>query len=430
MCQYFSLMFRNIVHNITICSYYVSFLLLLLVPLYRQQGVNAHRRNEGQCVLSSKVPSLNTFNYFNYQWNNLFSKLRNERGKERERSRERETEKRHAGTFPISGSWAAALLSPIVAIMTGDATAATTCSRATTTTSTKATTTTTNTTTTKTTTITTTTTGHKLTAVCWCLRLPSLPMFYAFAYKYTPTHTHTQIHSHVHFSILFSPVVGDKLGNELQFFNLFAATGRKQFCGRPLPGPAELLSLCLFPSLCPTRLLLNSELKADANPLPSQSASFSQCHRAVKSSQRSLSENFLITTSRSLRALLHSHPPIPLPPSFFHDLFMEKIVCEKYGNYAQLAASQIRIPKTLQCHFWTPRINCITNYASKAKKLNTLLWLEKEGRGGQYIGQYFVNNFLCTQPSFALFQNWFNLTYKLAKFSFDNTTLNLRWVLM
>lgn len=109
-------------------------------------------------------------------------------------------EKRHAGTFPISGSWAAALLSPIVAIMTGDATAApTTCSRATTSTSTKATTTTTTATTTNTTTTrTTTTTGHKLTAVCWCLRLPSLPMFYASAYKYTPTHTHRHLQTHTH----------------------------------------------------------------------------------------------------------------------------------------------------------------------------------------------------------------------------------------
>lgn len=135
--------------------------------------------------------------------------------KEEVQEREREGEKgekRHAGTFPISGSWAAALLSPIVAIMTGDATAAaTTCSRATTSTSTKATTTTTAATTNTTTTRTTTTTGHKLTAVCWCLRLPSLPMFYASAYKYTPIHTqtltdtHSQIHRHVHFSIFFSP---------------------------------------------------------------------------------------------------------------------------------------------------------------------------------------------------------------------------------
>lgn len=198
------------------------------------------------------------------------------------------------------------------------------------------------------------------------------------------THRHQQTHTHEYtdtciFLYFFPLVAGDKLGNELQFFNLFAATGRKQFCGRPLPGPAELLSP--FPTHYPRDCY--SELKANPNPnpLPSQSVSFSQCHRAVKSSQRSLSENFLITTSRSLRVLLHSFLHLFPSTSPFLTCLWKNFFYEKYGNYAQLAASQIRIPKTLQCHFWSPRINCITNYASKAKKLNTFCGRRKRERG-------------------------------------------------
>lgn len=56
-------MFSNIVDNTTECNYNVLFLLRVL---YRRQSVNAHRGKEGHCLLSSKIPSLNTFNYFNY----------------------------------------------------------------------------------------------------------------------------------------------------------------------------------------------------------------------------------------------------------------------------------------------------------------------------------------------------------------------------
>lgn len=252
--------------------------------------------------------------------------MRNERGSARERGRKGG----HAGTFPISGSWAAALQSPIVAIMTGDATAAaTTWSRATTSTSTKATTTTTTAATTNTTTTrTTTTTGHKLTAVCWCLRLPSLPMFYASAYKYTPIHTqtltdtHSQIHRHVHFSIFFFPSsLVTNLATSCSFLIYLQRQAVNSFVVALCLDPQSFspLFISLYPRDC------YSELKANPNPspLPSQSVSFSQCHRAVKSSQRSLSENFLITTSRSLRVLLHSVPPSLAFHLSLLDLFME-----------------------------------------------------------------------------------------------------------
>lgn len=89
-------------------------------------------------------------------------------------------------------------------------------------------------------------------------------------HQYTHKDAHSQTHTDKYtdtciFLYFFPLVAGDKLGNELQFFNLFAATGRKQFCGRPLPGPAELLSPFHLP--LPSRLLLRTQSKPKPKPI-------------------------------------------------------------------------------------------------------------------------------------------------------------------
>lgn len=201
---------------------------------------------------------------------------------------------------------------------------------------------------------------------------------------HTRKHTQTNTQTRAFFYIFFPSSLVTNLATSCSFLIYLQRQAVNSFVVALCLDPQSFspLFISLYPRDC------YSELKANPNPspLPSQSVSFSQCHRAVKSSQRSLSENFLITTSRSLRVLLHSPPPsLPFHLSVL-DLFMENFFYEKYGNYAQLAASQIRIPKTLQCHFWSPRINCITNYASKAKKLNTFSWQKEERERGKEGG--------------------------------------------
>lgn len=131
---------------------------------------------------------------------------------------------------------------------------------------------------------------------------------------HTQTRTHTHTHT-VHFSMLFffTPLVTN-LATSCNFLIYLQRQAVNSFA----------VALCLSSySPPPSR-------GTQVRPQPSAHSHlnrqvFSQCHRAVKSSQRSLSENFLITTSRSLRTLpLSSLSPRPRPYSL--DLFMEQFL--------------------------------------------------------------------------------------------------------
>lgn len=200
----------------------------------------------------------------------------------------------------------------------------------------------------------------------------------------THTHRHTCTHKYTDtciFLYFFPPSLVTNLATSCNFLIYLQRQAVNSFA----------VALCLnpqcfspVPSSPPSTLQTATQLRTQSRPRPiavSIGKFLAVSSRREKLSAipfRELFNYHIAFFARSSSFSFSSPLPLPSSSSFF-DLFMEKIVCEKYGNYAQLAASQIRIPKTLQCHFWTPRINCITNYASKAKKLNTFCGRRKRG---------------------------------------------------